>query len=97
MRLIDADELKKITIRMRDREMNNPYLTLTGEHIMCAMNLVANIIDEQPTIDGVKHGYWGRDHKCSICKEEFYHEGTYYHSEYCPNCGAKMDAERKEE
>lgn len=67
-----------------------------------------NIVKEQPIIDHVKHGKWIEDTvgcgnpfdpykedymdviKCSKC-------GTYYGIEgrtnYCPNCGARMDGE----
>lgn len=57
----------------------------------------------EPTLnynDIVPHGRWERDvvlirgHfinrcKCSICKKEAKHE-----TDYCPNCGAKMDGEK---
>ena len=63
--------------------------------------LIARAIEEAPEADvvEVRHGYWVRDsHReeayCSLCdgitpvdceKELF------YESDYCPNCGAKMD------
>lgn len=59
-------------------------------------NVIA-VIDEQPTVDAVEvvHGRWiyepveftyEKDIKCSIC-------GSYaeHATNYCPNCGAKMD------
>lgn len=52
-----------------------------------------------PTVDAelVRHGHWGEewfDHKlkivCSVC-ECFADKWT----DYCPNCGAKMDEEEE--
>ena len=43
----------------------------------------------------VRHGYWEvyglRNPQCSLCRG--YHISK---DNYCPNCGAKMDGERKE-
>jgi hypothetical protein len=63
-------------------------------------------IENAPSVDAVEvvHGYWKEwwcedyityFHKCSVCgwdaltKEETYHDEVL--SNYCPNCGAKMD------
>ena len=69
----------------------------------------ANIVDAVPTADveEVRHGEWkakehistsGRNRKihyatfrCSECKKW---NGT-HRQNYCPNCGAKMDGERR--
>lgn len=43
----------------------------------------------------VRHGHWVRNgdwSECSLCGES----GT-SHIKYCPNCGAKMDGEEKDE
>ena len=64
---------------------------------------VIRIIDRQPTADvvEVKHGEWivvGRTKgmsailKCSYCGRVRKGHGR---SNYCPDCGAKMDGERK--
>lgn len=56
----------------------------------------------------VKHGYWTAhpaSYECSICENEFFVEGYAedydavedWDLHYCPNCGAKMDGERKEQ
>lgn len=46
----------------------------------------------------VKHGKWiekvGRA-KCSVCADECWADSAMEYR-YCPNCGAKMDGERKE-
>ena len=69
------------------------------------------LVELQPTVDAVEvvHGYWKEwwcdeyityFHKCSVCgwdaltKEETAHDEVL--SNYCPNCGAKMDGERKD-
>lgn len=67
----------------------------------------APAVDAEP----VRHGRWimrGGRFRCSECdavalqKDEggtggFSHEYVYVKSSYCPNCGAKMDAEVKHE
>lgn len=53
--------------------------------------------DSQPV--PLKHGRWITDDTgaeyCSNCHEYPYDDGEYYianwHSNYCPNCGARMD------
>lgn len=62
------------------------------------------IIQEQPTVDAepVKHGKWiveyevkdGRSMRCSECQMVFW-VGSGRNGNYCPNCGAKMEAEEK--
>lgn len=48
----------------------------------------------------VRHGRWERVfedcdlcHRCSLCKKSGLRDGNEYEvlSDYCPNCGAKMD------
>lgn len=57
-------------------------------------------IDLMPSVDAVpvRHGKWiegkSDDHvRCSFCNEDYdwTSEAQYYN--YCPNCGARMDAE----
>ena len=57
-------------------------------------------IDEAPTVDAVEvvHGRWEKVsekmpiYRCSICKERnLFKNGYNVFSNYCPNCGAKMD------
>lgn len=61
----------------------------------------------------VRHGRWTADEstytdgyvQCSVCKTTYYADDLYCVGEkaqselpnYCPHCGAKMDAERREE
>lgn len=68
------------------------------------------IVHRTPTADvvEVRHGYWTAhpaSYECSICENEFFVEGYAedydavedWDLHYCPNCGAKMDGERKEQ
>ncbi len=60
-------------------------------------------IEEAPTVDAVEvvHGRWEWKPqnemiwqlRCSVCGSEDGANETY---NYCPNCGAKMDGERKD-
>lgn len=71
-------------------------------------NTVMHALDEAPTVDAlpVKHGRWidNKDsiigeiieRNCSLCGQRT--TGLYDHLfPYCPNCGAKMDVEKKED
>lgn len=100
MRLIDADELKSV-------------FTEKSTEAVCGAELCKAIIsriDDTPTIDAVpvRRGKWFIGtvpyFVCSECKNrtplKWDERRGYvldYRSPYCPNCGARMDAERKEE
>ena len=84
MRLIDADAL------MEKAKQDGAYDYVSAKEIADA-----------PTIDAVRHGQWALKmnerfywKECSVCghkpprSDEY---GTYIESEYCPNCGARMD------
>lgn len=65
------------------------------------------LIENQPVVElsagadvvEVRHGKWEKDENkyryCSNCKE-YSPDGGIIMTPYCPCCGAKMDAERKE-
>lgn len=63
----------------------------------CRLEDVQEWLNEQPTADveEVKHGKWItfslRDPQCSLC-----HSYNFEQSNYCPNCGAKMDGGKGE-
>ena len=87
MRLIDGDAL----IKRLD------YCVSQGLGSKIAF-MFKDMIDEAPTVDAVpvRHGeYIGTEYEwvCSECGCVFEDEEPKYR--YCPNCGAKMDAERK--
>lgn len=80
VRLIDANALKKDLTRFYDNEVT-----------------ARELIDEQPTIEvqPVKHARWeiccdGYYPYCSNCKNE--PQGREM-TDFCPNCGARMDGD----
>ncbi len=90
-RYIDANKLDT-----RERG-NNSQRTMWHE--------IERIVDAAPTADvvEVRHGYWKWERKiepqaqnrlyCSICDNECLSKNNYYvKSNWCPHCGAKMDA-----
>ena len=93
MRLIDADQFKAKLLGLMDRK------ALTPSDSDCILDGVLNLLDEQPTIDPVKHGRWNLDENekipryqiktCSLCGCRV--NGTQFN--FCPRCGAKMDGE----
>lgn len=100
MRLIDADALK--AIRFHDL----PYSQIvsadcdTDEKVSAYKfgwnDAIDAIVESVPAVDHIKHGHWieadGGDccYKCSECG--FLRDAYILDvSNYCPNCGAKMD------
>ena len=63
-------------------------------HYEQALAEIIELLEEQPSIDGVKHGRWKYISfltvECSECKTQI-HDLEY--SNFCPNCGARMDGE----
>ena len=52
-----------------------------------------------PAVDAVEvvHGRWQSGYVCSVCEHDLSSwADAYYETPYCPNCGAKMDGERKD-
>lgn len=91
MRLIDSDALLEL---YADTEQINFAVYNVPVPVVRQ-----NILD-MPTIEAepVRHGRWvkrGQDIFCSECDEEsgYTWAGASRYSEYCPNCGAKMDKE----
>jgi len=87
-RLIDADALKKAFDFDDDVELQ------------CAV--VHYGIDNAPTVDPVKHGHWEKERigadkidRCSVCGGSYLPCIKSY--KFCPQCGARMDAEEWEE
>ena len=66
------------------------------------MAVSVGAIKNAPAVDAepVRHGRWrevaegegGHLMECSVCKEWLFHNFDYV-SNYCPNCGAKMDGD----
>lgn len=61
---------------------------------------VKRVLMQAPTADvvEVRHGEWQDAfddiQKCSVCNHMCYYPRMYGYN-FCPNCGAKMDSERK--
>ena len=97
MRLIDADALKELIVA-------NVYPVAdffnSRDYGMFWTGGIEKAIDEQPTIDPVKHGRWvdesGGLYRCSWCGSVY---GKLYDPEnklkYCPNCGSLMRRREK--
>ena len=111
MRLIDADALM-VALQYEIDKWTPPFDDTVGA-VRCGIRLARNIAEDQPTVDAVPvvHGRWdkGTDsywHICEECGAEVdismgtgvWVEGVELHElNYCPNCGARMDAERNNE
>ena len=97
MRLIDADALmKKYGLDNATKYGNKTAEEQVFSYDTMFMYEIADMIEDTPTIDPVKHGKWlffritcgHRVWKCSVCEKP---EIIKYN--YCPNCGARMDGE----
>lgn len=93
MRLIDADQFKAKLLSCMDRKATTPSDT------DCILDSVLNLLEEQSTIDPVKHGHWiyvGAHNgvhlfECSLCHCGLNTENPDWLSKYCSGCGAKME------
>lgn len=96
MRLIDADELKKVPLYNGGHDAQN-----ADPHFISGVASVMEYIDNMPTVDAepVRHGRWVRrvhstplgfevEFVFSLCKI-----AVDFEENYCPSCGAKMDLE----
>lgn len=69
--------------------------------VLKVMDYDRNVVWERPEpveYAPVKHGRWetylyGKELMCSVCKATFWDENGDGGSNYCPNCGGKMDLE----
>ena len=81
-----------------------------GKTMTTVLSALKVMIDNAPTVDAVEvvHGQWEFSHtttvekfnvvKCSNCGHEAFAIAIYVkQGRYCPNCGAKMDDERRGE
>ena len=108
MRLIDADALVAEIIDLGAKIAVPDETGVIDDLIHAACEMCAdalNIIKEQPTInpdDLRPHGRWelypsSKYRRCSACKVEFDKPRFGFRSNYCPNCGAKMDGKENED
>lgn len=91
-RYIDADALTKKLGSLMKR-----YAAQGRTEVAQDYNWVCTVLDAAPTADvePVVHGHYviddDGDASCSVCHEEYLN----HTQNYCPNCGAKMDGERR--
>lgn len=96
MRLIDADALREVMYHEAFEKDTDMQKWDGGCWIRYKM--FENAIENAPTIDPVRHGRWKVCEndptyvRCSECGELNYEA---YPSNYCPNCGARMDTDGK--
>lgn len=102
MRLIDADEMvQRLEERLKEldkkdvhiAEDSNGFFDILIDHLMLGSEIrtLREWINKQPTIEAepVRHGRWedcSSGWMCSRCSFTQIKD-----SNYCPNCGAKMD------
>ena len=112
MRIVDADVLYKKTeeLEKQAREASRQAITEPTQekwnNILAERSAFKYDITQMPTIDAepVKHGEWIEvddaiiTGTCSVCGwNAIFAETDVTGMPYCPNCGAKMDGERKED
>lgn len=93
MRMIDADPLKIDIVEEGQRSRRYKL----GEIWELNRDEIYKVIDEQPTIEPErKTGRWqlvSADkyiYRCDACKKS-----TFGISDFCPNCGARMEGENE--
>lgn len=108
MRLIEADAVYKILESCEIKKDTYGSLLNDWDHgYNCGIERAESEIECAPTVDAepVRHSKWKPfdedEYSCSVCGNIFVTmDGEHPLSnefKYCPFCGAKMDAERKEE
>ena len=101
MRLIDGDALKEKIEKYRIVHLSHRRLSAIKREAEEVINDICFAIDVAQAIDPVKHGRWIKNERkskfhiepvylCSCCREQEAW-GQWELSNYCPNCGAKMD------
>lgn len=100
-RYIDAEPMLREAIEERKFVFSMADMFKNEIIVRTVYNDLAEFIDKQPTADveEVKHGKWQHKldcngygcYECSCCNT--LHE---YDTDYCPNCGAKMDGGKTE-
>lgn len=106
MRLIDADRIQALFKKTSSALLSDPYLTKDSEHVLRALLMTSMMLFDAPTVDAepVKHGHWIEKHEvfgyiiCSNCNHEWcIADNDTETFDYCPHCGAQMDAEEENE
>lgn len=94
MRLIDTKaSLEKIYLAGEAiKEYSGRFYEGKYNGLQCAYE----IINDMPTVEERKHGYWkavGCWHECSCCNQRIDSWNKDW-MKYCPRCGAKMDGDK---
>lgn len=97
-RYIDADKFKEIL------NSNHVVHKMKGEEFNFEQGYLSGLIEAQikladmstADVEPVQYGKWEYDathdvFSCTVCKTD-----TYSASNFCPNCGAKMDLESED-
>lgn len=91
---IDREALSKAFLT-EDEDVMVDFGPNYGTQWVFSQEAIKKVIGSIPTADvaPVVHGRWEllsehRSHKCSVCGRR-----DWYATNYCPNCGAKMDLE----
>ena len=97
---IKLEELMKFPIR------RNHYNTVHGNDFVSGIEMVLEYAKNIPAADvaPVRHGRWIDKGEYAVCMECGGRSGTQYDgvgpiplmTQFCPNCGAKMDGELNE-
>lgn len=86
MRLIDAD--------IAYASLSNYYHHKTEEQHKALKEALDRVITVD--VEPMRHGRWTDDDSCTACGwEPLYDEIGVVGMPYCPNCGAKMDEEKR--
>lgn len=106
MRLINSDALEEKKFPVQGITVQN--IDTWSAYQLGWNDAIGAVVENEPTVEAepVKHGKWVHDGydiphgvdwmHCSECgNREPYVPAAM--TNYCPNCGAKMDAERKEQ
>lgn len=102
-----TNEIRPIDANSLIATLNDNIETLRAFYVALyctasTLEVVKKDVESTPTLDvaPVKHARWEleRDeygqaqcYHCSECDRDWHHTGVYSATNYCPNCGAKMD------
>lgn len=100
---IERGALQKLFNEVSTSLLCKKELAKDTEHMIRAFLMVTEMIQDAPAVDVVPvvHGKWeyigtdknGHVYRCANCAGRI---GLDYETEYCPNCGAKMDLEEEQ-
>lgn len=98
--LFDAFDWALESVPAADVVSKGVYEQVQWERDMAMQQLEEHGIPFGANVDvvEVRHGEWkkrGNEKKCSVCDFIYYSNADEW--SWCPNCGAKMDGERKEQ